>query len=67
MKNGKCQLLKLARSRYIVTIIKSQKGLKLFSSIQISAKNKLEMFFLQYTSIWTNFFLIELRIQGKYA
>ena len=67
MKNDKCQLLKLARSRYIVTIIKSQKGLKLFSSIQNSAKNKLEMFFLQYTSIWTNFFLIELRIQGKYA
>ena len=32
-KNGKSQLLNMARSRYFVILIKSQKGLKLVSSL----------------------------------
>ena len=51
-KNGKCQLLKIAESRYTVILIKIKKRLELVSSLQHGAKNMVEMFVLKYTSIW---------------
>ena len=45
------QPLKMARSCYIAILIKLQKGLELVSSLQHSAKNMLEMFVIQHTSI----------------
>ena len=53
----------MPRSRYTVILLKLQKGLELVSSLQKWAKNMLEMFFIQYTSIWPNFILILPRIQ----
>ena len=55
----------MARSRYVVILIKSQKGLELVSSLLHWAKNMLEMFVIQHTSIWPNFILIVIRIQNK--
>ena len=43
--NGKCQLSKLARSRYIVILIKPLKGLELVFSLQ----HLPEMFVIQHT------------------
>ena len=43
--------LKMARSCYIVILIKSKKSLELVSSPQRSAKNMLEMFVIYHTSI----------------
>ena len=57
----------MARSCYIFILIKSWKSLELVSSHQHSAKTMLKMFVIQHTSIWTNFILIVLRIQKKYA
>ena len=64
-KNDKCQTLKMARSRYIVFLMKSRKGLELVSSPQYWTKNMLEMFRIQDNSIWPNFILIVLTIQKK--
>ena len=58
IKNGKYQLLKIDKSRYVVISLKLQKGLELVSSLKHWVKNMLEMFFIRYTSIWTNFILI---------
>ena len=55
----------MARSHYIVVLIKSLKGLKLVSSLQHWAKNMVEMFVIQHTSIWLNFILIVFMIQKK--
>ena len=55
----------MARSRYIVILIKSLKGLELASSLQQWVKNMLEMFPIQHISIWPNFLLIAFRIQKK--
>ena len=52
-------------SRYIIILIKSWKGLEVASSLQHSAKNMLEMFVKQDTSIWPNFILIVRWIQKK--
>ena len=52
----------MTRSRYII-LIKSWKGLDLLSNLQHWAKNMLETFIIQSTSIWPNFILIVLRIQ----
>ena len=41
------------------------KGLELVSSLQHWVKNMLEIFFIQYTSIWSSFIFIGLRIQKK--
>ena len=38
-------------------------GLELVSSLQYRARNMLEMFVIQHTSIWPNFILIVLRIK----
>ena len=43
------------------------KSLELVSSLKHSAKNMLQMFFIQHTNIWPNFILTGLRIQKKYA
>ena len=61
-KNGKCKPLKMARSRYIVILMKSWKGLELVASLQHWAKNMLEMLGIENTSIWPNFILIVLTI-----
>ena len=61
-KNGKSQPLKIARSRYIVILMKSWKGLELVASLQRWAKNMLEMLGIENTSIWPNFILIVLTI-----
>ena len=55
----------MARSRYIVILIKLWKDLKLVSSLQFGAKNMLEMCVMQHTSIWPNIILKVLRIQKK--
>ena len=55
----------MARSRYIVFLMKSRKGLELVSSPQYWTKNMLEMFRIQDNSIWPNFILIVLTIQKK--
>ena len=41
----------MTRSRYIVVLIKSEKGLELVFSLKHWAKNMLEMFAIQHTSI----------------
>ena len=43
--------IKLARSGLTVILTKSNKGLKLVSSLQHRPKNMIEMFSVQYTSI----------------
>ena len=43
IKNGKCQLLKMPRSRYIVILMKSLKSLELVSDLEHWAKNKLNV------------------------
>ena len=53
----------MARLCYIVILIKQQKSLELVSSLQHWAKNMLEMFAIEHTSIWPNFNLIVLRIK----
>ena len=63
IRNRKCQLLKITRSRYIGIFIKSWKGLELVSSLQHWAENMLEMFVTRYTSILPNFILMVLNIQ----
>ena len=55
----------MARSSYIVILIKSYKSLELVSSLQHSAKNMLELFVIPHTSLWPNFIFIVLRIQKK--
>ena len=55
----------MARLRYIVILIKSQKGLEVVSSLQHSAKNMIEMFVIQHTSIWPSFILTVLWMQKK--
>ena len=57
----------MSRSRYIAILIKSYKGLELDSRLHHRAKNMLEMFAMQHTSIWPNFILIERRSQKKQA
>ena len=52
----------MARSRYNLIFIKSEKGQELVSSLQHWAKNVLEMFVLRHTSIWPNFILTVLTI-----
>ena len=61
IRNGKYQLLKTDRSRYIVIALKSWKGLELVSSLQNWSKILLEMFVKRCTCIWPNFILILLR------
>ena len=51
----------MARSRYILILIKSSKGLEIVSSLQHWAENVLEMFVIQKDST----ILIVLRIQKK--
>ena len=48
----------MARSWYIVILIKSQKDPELIFSIHYWAKNMLEMFVIQHTSVWPNLILI---------
>ena len=55
----------MARSRYILILMKSSKGLEIVFSLQHWAENMLEMFVIQKASIWPNFILIVLRIQKK--
>ena len=62
-KNGECELLKMAKSCFIVILIKSWKSLELVSSLQYWAKNMLEMFVIKQTSSWSNFILIVLSVQ----
>ena len=50
-KNGKSQLLRVARSGYTVILIKPNKGLKLVPSLLHRPNNMLEMFLIQYTCI----------------
>ena len=57
-KSGKSQILKMDESRYIAILIKSKKGLKLVFSLQHWAKNMLEMFAIQQTSVRPNFILM---------
>ena len=57
----------MARSCYVVILIKSWKGLELASSLQHWVKNLLEMFVIQHTSVWPNFILIVIRFtRNKY-
>ena len=56
---------KIARSRYIIILIKSLKGLELVSSLHHWAKNMLEMFVILHTRTWPNSILIVFRIQIK--
>ena len=57
----------MARSCYIIILIKSWKGLELASSLQHWVKNLLEMFVIQHTSVWPNFILIVIRFtRNKY-
>ena len=65
IKNGKCQLLKMTRSRYIAILIKSWKGPELVSSSQHWAKNMSEIFALQYNCIWPSFILKKAVFQVK--
>ena len=51
IKNSKHHLLKINKSYYNATLSKSWKGLKLVSSLQNSAKNKLKMFVIRCTQI----------------
>ena len=53
----------MARPLYIAILMKSWKGIELVSSRQHWAKNILEMFVIEHTSIWPNFSLIVIRIQ----
>ena len=55
----------MARSCYIAILIKFEKSLQLVSSLQHWAKNMLEMFLIQYVSVWPNVILIVLNIQKK--
>ena len=55
----------MAWSSYIAILIKSEKGLELVSRLQHWAKNMLEIFVIQHTSIWPHFILIVPRIQKK--
>ena len=55
----------MIRSRYIFVLIKSREGLEVVSSLQHWAKNMLQVFVIQHTSIWSNFILKELTIQKK--
>ena len=57
----------MARSRYIVILIKPWKDPELVSSLENWTKIKLEILVIQQTSIWPNFILIVLRIQKKCA
>ena len=64
IKNGKWQLLKMARSRFVVILIKSEKGLEIVPSLRHWAKkNMLEMLDIQHNSIWPIFILIAIRIK----
>ena len=65
IKDSKCPLLKMARTRYIDILIKSQKSLELAFSLLYWNKNMLKMFIIQHTSIWLNFILMTHRIQKK--
>ena len=47
----------MARSPYIIILIKSTKGLELVASLQHWAK-KIEMFVIEDTSIWPSFILL---------
>ena len=49
----------------LVLIFPQDHIILIFSSFQYSAKNMLEMFFIQHTKILQNFILIGLRIQKK--
>ena len=60
IKNGKYQLEKMVRYRYIVVLIKSQGALELVPNLQHWVKNMLEMLVIQHTSIQTIFILIVL-------
>ena len=55
----------MARPLYIAILMKSWKDLKLVFSLEHRAKNMLEMFVIEHTSIWPNFSLIVIRIQKK--
>ena len=55
----------MARSGYIVILIKSEKDLELVSNLQHWAWNMLQMFVIQHTYTWLNFILIAYRIQKK--
>ena len=58
IKNGKCQLLKIARSRPIVILVKSWKSLELALN-----QHMLAIFVRQHNSIWPSFILIGVRIK----
>ena len=56
LKNSKHHLLKITRLKYTVILSKSWKDLELVFSRQKRVKNKLEMFVIRCTNIWTNFY-----------
>ena len=51
IKNSKHHLLKINRSQYITILFRSSKGLELLPNFHSRAKNKLEMFVKNCTSV----------------